>query len=143
MIWEGRYGVAPGEDLDGARREFEDAVAAAAATHPWLRDHPPTVQWWGGQFYPGRTALDAAVVTDVRAAATQVTGHEPLVRGMPYGCDLGLTTNVGRIPTVVFGPGDVRDAHRPNESVPVGDLVTVARTLALTVLRFCGIAGSA
>ena len=143
VVWEGRYGVAPGEDLDAARREFEDAVAAAAAVHPWLRDHPPTVEWWGGQFYPGRTALDAAVVTDVRAAATQVMGHAPPVRGMPYGCDLGLTTNVGRIPTVVFGPGDVRDAHRPDESVPVEDLVTVARTIALTTLRFCGIAGSA
>jgi acetylornithine deacetylase len=142
LIWEGRYGVAPGEDLDAARSEFEEAVAAAAAEHAWLRDHPPTVEWWGGQFYPGRTPTDAAVVTDVLAAVTQVTGRQPLVRGMPYGCDLGLTTNVGHIPTVVFGPGDVRDAHRPDEFVPIADLVTVARTIALTALRFCGVATS-
>lgn len=140
LVWEGRYGVAPGEDLAAARAEFEGAVADAAADHPWLRRHPPTVQWWGGQFYPGRTPTDARVVTAVHAAATRVTGREPLVRGMPYGCDLGLTTNVAGIPTVVFGPGDVRHAHAPDESVPVEDLVVVARTIALTALRFCGVA---
>jgi acetylornithine deacetylase len=105
-----------------------------------LRHHPPAVEWWGGQFHPGRTDMDAAIVSTVLSAATQVTGTRPAVRGMPYGCDLGLTTNVGNIPTVVFGPGDVRDAHRPDESVPVDDLVAVAQTLAATTLRFCGIA---
>jgi acetylornithine deacetylase len=140
LVWEGRYGVAPGEDLAEARHEFEDAVAAAAARHPWLREHPPAVEWWGGQFYPGQTSMDAAVVSRILAAATEVTGHEPVVRGMPYGCDMGLTTNAGGIPSVVFGPGDVHDAHRPDESVPVDDLLAVARTLALTALRFCGVA---
>lgn len=143
LVWEGRYGVAPGEDLDAARRAFEAAVAAAAADDPWLSTHPPTVEWWGGQFYPGRTAPDAGIVSAVRSSATHVTGDTPQLRGMPYGCDLGLTTNLGRIPTVVFGPGDVRDAHRPDESVPVADLAVVARTIALTALRFCGLAGSA
>ena len=143
LVWEGRYGVAPGEDLDAARQEFEDAVASAVADHPWLREHPPAVEWLGGQFYPGQTATDAAVVTTVLGAATELSGREPVVRGMPYGCDMGLTTNVGGIPTVVFGPGDVRDAHRPDESVPVDDLVAVAQTLALTALRFCGAAEDA
>jgi acetylornithine deacetylase len=39
---------------------------------------------------------------------------------------------------VMFGPGDVRSAHRPDEYVPVADLLAVTRTLALTALRFCG-----
>jgi acetylornithine deacetylase len=38
----------------------------------------------------------------------------------------------------MFGPGDVRRAHKPDEWVAVADLEAVARTLALTVLRFCG-----
>ena len=139
LQWEGRYGVAPGEDLDAARREFEEAVAAAATTHPWMVQHPPRVEWWGGQFYPGVTDHDAAIVGHVRGAARAVLGRAPVTRGMPYGCDLGLTTNAGGIPTVVFGPGDVRDAHRPNESVPISDLVAVCRAVALTTLRFCGI----
>ena len=38
----------------------------------------------------------------------------------------------------VFGPGDVRVAHGPNEYVPIGDLEATVRTLALTILRFVG-----
>jgi acetylornithine deacetylase/succinyl-diaminopimelate desuccinylase-like protein len=32
----------------------------------------------------------------------------------------------------------VRRAHRPDEHVPVSDLVAAARALALAALRFCG-----
>lgn len=140
LTWEGRYGVAPGEDLAAARAELEAAVAAAAAADPWLADHPPVVEWVGGQFYPGETDPGEPIVTVVREAAGAAHGAPPDLRGMPYGCDLGLTLNVGGIPTVVYGPGDIRDAHRPDESVGVDDLVTAARTLALTTLRFCGTA---
>ena len=42
-------------------------------------------------------------------------------------------------PTVVFGPGDIRDAHRPDEHVAVADLITSARTLARTILGTCGV----
>ena len=134
---EGRYGVAPGEDLDAARAELEDAVAAAARTDEWLASHPPTVEWWGGQFLPGRTDADHPIVSTVGDALRDAAGREAAVRGMPYGCDLGLMDRVGGIPTVVFGPGDVRAAHRPDEHVPVDELVACARTLALSIVRFC------
>ena len=49
-----------------------------------------------------------------------------------------LLVNVGNTPTVMFGPGDVRVSHRPDEYVPIADLLAVTRTLALTALRFCG-----
>jgi acetylornithine deacetylase len=38
----------------------------------------------------------------------------------------------------MFGPGNVRKAHQPDEYVPVEDLRVVVQTLALTALRFCG-----
>jgi len=133
---EGRYGVAPGEELDVARRELEDAVAASALQDEWLTAHPPTVEWWGGQFLPGRTDLDHPIVSTVGGALEDASGRPASVRGMPYGCDLGLFDRVGNIPTVVFGPGDVRHAHRPDEHVPVDDLVDCARSIALSILRY-------
>lgn len=138
LTWEGRYGVAPGEDLASARRELEDAVAEAAAADDWLAEHPPRVEWWGGQFLPARTDLDELAVTATSGAYAAVTGHEPTVRGMPYGCDMGLTVGVGAIPTVVFGPGDIRAAHRPDEHVPLDDLLVAGRTLAVAMLRATG-----
>jgi acetylornithine deacetylase len=138
LVCEGRYGIAPGEDAELAKREFAEAVASAARAHPFLRDHAPTVEWWGGQFLPGETAASAAIVSTTAAAIQAVTGRAPETEGMTYGADLRLLVNQGGIPTVLFGPGDVRRAHRPDESVPVDDLLVVARTLALTAMRFCG-----
>jgi acetylornithine deacetylase len=46
--------------------------------------------------------------------------------------------NVGGMPTVLFGPEDIRTSHRPDEYVSIDDLRTTVNTLTLTVLRFCG-----
>ena len=138
LICEGRYGIAPGERAENAQREFEEAVGSAAATHAYLRDHPPCVEWWGGQFMPAHTPADAAIVDATRCAIRDVTGEDARVEGMTYGADMRLLVNEGGIPTVLFGPGDVRRAHRPDEFVPIDDLLTAARVIALTAIRFCG-----
>jgi acetylornithine deacetylase len=142
LTLEGRFGVAPGEDPDEARASLVAAVERAAADDPFLRDHPPTLTWWGGRYEAARTSPDAPVVEAVRSAATTVVGEEPRLEGMPYGADMGLLVRYGGIPTVLYGPGDVRRAHRPDEWVGVDELVVAARTLALTALRFCGLAAA-
>lgn len=134
---EGRYGVAPGEDLDTAQAQLEDAVADVAAADPWLREHPPTVEWVGGQFHPAVIANDHPLVELVADAHDAVVGARPALEGAPYGSDMGKLVPVGGIPTVIYGPGDVRVAHRPDEFVPIEQLVTCTRTLALAALRFC------
>ncbi|HEX9888981.1 MAG TPA: ArgE/DapE family deacylase [Nitriliruptorales bacterium] len=136
---EGRYGVTPDEDLEVARAELEQAVAAAARTDRWLRAHPPQVRWPGAQFFPARTAVDAPVVRTVCAAHAAEVG-DPVVRGMPYGCDMGITVGHSGIPTVVYGPGDIRQAHGPDEWVEFDDVVTCSRALVRTILDFCGVA---
>lgn len=135
---EGRYGVAVGEDLLAARRLLEARVAQAAQASPWLREHPPRVEWWGGQFAPASIPVDHPIVTTVAQADGDVRGAPARLEGMTYGADMRLLVNDGHVPTVMYGPGDVRRAHKPDEWVAIDDLMTVARTLALTTLRFCG-----
>ncbi len=137
LVVEGRYGVAPGEDLARARRALEDAVAEAASGDAWLRDHPPTVEWVGAQFAPARTDARDPVVSTLAGAARAFGGPAPRVGGVRYGADMRLLVNHGQVPTVLFGPGDVREAHRPDESIRAADLVELARILAVTAIRFC------
>jgi acetylornithine deacetylase len=139
LVCEGRYGVAVGEDPAAARAEFEQAIAAAAASDPWLAEHPPLGEWWGGQFDPASTPADHPIVATLCAALGDLTGATPVVEGVTYGADMRLLTNVAGMPTVLFGPGDVRDSHRPNEYVPVEQLVTATGALVLTALRYCGV----
>ena len=138
LVCEGRFGIRLGEDLGSAREELEAAVARVASTDPWLAEHPPRVEWWGGQFAPAETPLEHPILEDVSGAMLELTGKRPPVKGVPYGADMRLLVNEGGIPTILFGPGDVRQSHRPDEYVPLDDLLLATRALALTVLRYCG-----
>jgi acetylornithine deacetylase len=60
---------------------------------------------------------------------------------MPYGADMHLLVHQGHTPTLIFGPGDVRDAHAPDEHVEIAELETCTRMLVLTIMRFCGSRG--
>ena len=52
---------------------------------------------------------------------------------MPYGADLGLFTNHARIPTVLYGPGDVSLAHGVDEHIVLDDVVAATRVVALMI----------
>jgi acetylornithine deacetylase len=139
LVAEGRLGVAIGESTGHARAELERAVAEACERDRWLRDHPVEIEWWGGQFASGRIPPDSDLVDRVRAAHRAATGGRPPdVYGAPYGSDLRLLTGLAGIPTLQYGPGDARLAHGPDETVPVADVATTARTLALLALDVCG-----
>lgn len=141
LVVEGRLGVALGEPVADARAELEAAVADACAADPWLRDHPVEVQWWGGQFASGRLPADSDLVERVRRAHLLAAGDRPIdTWAGPYGSDLRLLTNVGHIPTLQYGPGDAALAHGPDESVPIDELLTCTRTLALLTLDICAVA---
>lgn len=138
LVAEGRLGVRLGEDPARARAELEACVAEACAADPWLRSHPATVTWPGGQFASGRLPAGhplAALVADAHADVTN--GPRPTERGAPYGSDLRLYSGAG-IPTLQYGPGDVHLAHSPQEQVRLSEVVTVTRALVLATLRMVG-----
>ncbi len=140
LVAEGRLGVALDEPVEEARAALEHAVAEASAADPWLREHPATVDWWGGQFASGRLAAGSDLAERVGAAHAVASGAGTPERwGAPYGSDLRLLAGAG-IPTLHYGPGDAVLAHAPDERVPLTDVHTAARTLALVALDVCGLA---
>jgi acetylornithine deacetylase len=140
LVAEGRLGVALDEPVAAARAALETAVAEACDADSWLRDHPVTVEWWGGQFASGRLPASSDLAERMAAAHAAVGGGTPRAFGAPYGSDLRLLSGIGGIPTLHYGPGDAVLAHAPNESVPLADVATAARALALLALDVCGVA---
>ncbi len=137
LIAEGRLGVALDEPMETARAELEFAVAEACSNDPWLRDHPATIEWWGGQFASGRMPEDSDLLDRVRAAHTAVGGATQESWTAPYGSDLRLMTGIGGVPTLQYGPGEAVRAHGPDENVPLDQVLTTARALALLALDMC------
>jgi len=138
LTFQGRVGVVVGERVEDARRSVEEAISGAARADPWLKDNLPRVEWSGYQFDPATIAVDHPIVETVGGAFRDVTSGAPVFEGMTYASDMRHLINTGNTPTVLFGPGDVRNAHAPDEHVEISELITVAKTLAITALRFCG-----
>ena len=140
LVAEGRYGVLPGEPLESARADLEQTMALLGQQDPWLAAHPVQVTWPGGAFAPGALPVGHGLLDECLAAATGAGAGTPRVEGAPYGSDLRHYT-AHDVPTVQYGPGELSQAHAVDESVPVTDLLTCARTYALLALRRCGTPG--
>jgi acetylornithine deacetylase len=119
-------------------REFEDWVARAAASDPWLREHPPKVEWLLGAVSPAEVPQDDPIVTTALGAARAV-GRASALGGLDNWHDGATLTAEAGIPAICLGPGDIQLAHGVEESVPIADLVACAQALAVTAMRFCGV----
>jgi acetylornithine deacetylase len=136
LVAEGRYGVRLGEPVAEARAAFEQAVAEACTKDAWLRDHPVQVSWPGGVFASGLLPDGDPLLDDILRAATGAGAEQLEVKGGPYGSDLRQYTGAG-IPTLQYGPGDVRFAHAVDEHVALAEVLHCARAYALLAVRRC------
>jgi acetylornithine deacetylase len=139
LVAEGRVGLMPGEEVDLFKDLLAERIATIADRDPWLREHPPELEWFGGQFAPAELEPDAPICEAVKAAHERVTGEKPSVEGVPYGADMRLFIDFGGIPCVMYGAGDVNVAHAPDEHISITELLTATTTVACLLLDWCGV----
>jgi acetylornithine deacetylase len=140
LVAEGRLGLIPGEEIGAFRETVADRISAVAERDPWLKEHPPKLEWFGGQFAPAEVPPDAPICEAVKRAHERVTGEEPAVEGVPYGADMRLFIRFGEMPCVMYGAGDVNVAHAPDEHISITELLTATRTIACLLVGWCGAA---
>jgi acetylornithine deacetylase len=140
LVAEGRIGLIPGEEVEPFRQMVTERIFAVANRDPWLREHPPTLEWFGGQFAPAEVPADAPICQAIMAAHERVTGALPMVEGVPYGADMRLFIRLGEMPCVMYGAGDVNLAHRADESIGIAELLTATQTIAHLLIDWCGVA---
>jgi acetylornithine deacetylase len=139
LVAEGRVGLIPGEEIDLFKDLLAERIATIADRDPWLREHPPELEWFGGQFAPAELEPDAPICEAVKAAHERVTGEKPSVEGVPYGADMRLFIHFGGMPCVMYGAGDVNVAHAPDEHISITELLTATTTVACLLLDWCGV----
>ncbi|UPK75925.1 M20 family metallopeptidase [Nocardioidaceae bacterium SCSIO 66511] len=86
---------------------------------------------------PGfETPADHAFVSATDGALRAAGGPGLPLAGWSAACDGGFIARTYGMPVVVLGPGSVgSQAHQPDESVGVDELVVAARTYALAAMR--------
>lgn len=138
IIAEGRLGVFPGESNEKAKESFERHINRFSQSDNWLKDHPPVIEWFEGQFESGQTSLDHPLIKELGDTYNNVSNQDAIIEGVTYGSDLRLFTNHANIPSVLFGPGDVRLAHAANENILIDEILISTEVIANMIVNWCG-----
>jgi formylaminopyrimidine deformylase len=134
----------PNEDYEEVIKEIEQHIGAGAAADPWLRENPPQFVWGGKSMIVDRGEIFPSLEIDSDHPGTKVlaNSYEKLLTDKPT---VGMSTTVtdagwlGRagIPTVIFGPGKLEDAHSVNEKVEIRQLLDFTKVLAVFIAEWC------
>jgi succinyl-diaminopimelate desuccinylase len=121
----------PGETAESAVEELrrwltEELGAQAMAA---ISIHPPH-----HAAPPMETPLDHPLVTQLARAVEGVRGGAT-VTGVPYNTDAGVLRELG-VPTVVFGAGDIAQAHTREEFVDLAEVAAEVEILERFLLAF-------
>jgi acetylornithine deacetylase len=138
VVAEGRAGLVPGESLDEFKQVFVQEIDNLSARHEWLSLHPPTIEWLCGQFAPAETRMAEPLVQTLSQAFAAVSSAPAPLEAVTYGADMRHFVNTGTMPCVMFGAGDVRLAHAPDESIVLDELFRAITITAIFIAEWCG-----
>jgi acetylornithine deacetylase len=136
---EGRFACLPGTPVAKAKSELKEVILKAARSDPWLREHPPTVEFFGFHAEPS--------LTDPAWEAMKALGdcHRSVVR-QPLAftpstatTDQRFFTNDWNTPATAYGPV-AEQIHAHDERVSISSIAKTARVMALFLARWCGVA---
>ena len=137
VMVEGRLGVFPGESALDARNAFENHLKKVSNSDVWLKENPPILEWFEGQFESGQTDVNHSIIRALKHAYKNVKNNSAILEGVTYGSDLRLFTNHADIPAVLFGPGDVRLAHSANEYIEIEEVLTCVKIITNLIIKWC------
>jgi acetylornithine deacetylase len=121
-----RIGVAPGETVDEVEREFDERLAEVVAEAPILGC---AFERFSIQFEAAEIEPDEPIVRAVQSAMVDAGLDATEARGATYGADSRHYVEAG-IPTVLFGPGSIEQAHFPEETIEWDEVLLAGTVLA-------------
>ena len=128
-------------DAEGTGKAVEaevvDRLTAAVADDPWFAEHPLRFTW-SDDVVPAEMPADHPLVATALGCA-RALGRTGKPAGLDSWHDAATFTAAGT-PTFSFGPDGIDSAHAVNECVSVDGLADFTAAIALTAMRWCGVA---
>ncbi|MBP3950475.1 acetylornithine deacetylase [Bacillus suaedae] len=133
----------PDETHEQVAKEVEEHIKNVAQGDIWLRDHPPIFTWGGSSMIEERGEIFPSLevdpfnpaVTLLAAAHKQVSGKEVVQDVSPTVTDGGWFGDAG-VPAVIYGPGNLMNAHSVNEQVSIEQLVEFTKVLVSFIYQW-------
>ncbi|MEM2875639.1 MAG: M20/M25/M40 family metallo-hydrolase, partial [Candidatus Bathyarchaeia archaeon] len=124
----------PGETQESIRKYFKEIIEDIEKKDPEFKAEVEVSPV--GKYL--ETNENHQIVHALKDSIRDVMKKEPTVTGVPYWTDGALLSSDGNIPTIVYGPGNIEQAHSSVEFVSIKETLIATRVLTLTALRVCG-----
>jgi len=134
-----RIGFLPGTTFGQIKEKVLACIRKAAAEDPWMSQNPPSVEFYGFRSEGHVLSQALPAFQTLGSCYRDLTGVAP----KPYLCtattDLRAFVHYGRGQATCFGPV-AENIHAGNERVLIRSVVQTAKTYALFLARWCGVA---
>ena len=133
----------PNETYEDVAKEIEAHIMNVTQADLWLREHPPTFTWGGTSMIEDRGEIFPSLEVDpnhdgVKLLAKThetVAKKEAIIDVSPTVTDGGWLGDAG-IPTVIYGPGNLQNAHAVNEQVSIAQLIEYTKVLVAFIYEW-------
>ena len=118
-------------------KRMNGAVVDANDEDAFLRAHPATLQFL---HHDDSTRQSPQIPLAVHAGQIvgRRGGHAKPCAG-PFACDMRHLVNQGNIPTVIFGPGSIAQAHKPDEHIMLDEYSSCIEHLIEFIWSWCNL----
>ena len=117
----------PGESGETAKKELEHIIEILKKNDPELKAKiKKTIDAEALE-----TSEEEPIVKALKEAGKTVVDQSIRTLGFPYASDAWILSNKLNVPTVLFGPGHIDMAHKPNEFVEINELINVLKFIRL------------
>jgi acetylornithine deacetylase len=133
-VLEGGVGFLPNKTMAQVKQELWEAVMEVE--DEWLRQH---FELTFPKLHNDAYELDPNHPLPVTLnQAVRECGFPSDIFGWNVSCDARLYAKLAGLPTVVYGPADISQAHSNNESIGVQEMLDAATGLANFLVKWCG-----
>jgi acetylornithine deacetylase len=133
---ECRIGFVPGEKAEEIKQMIERTIHEAVQKDPWLREHPPEIEWFGWHADPWYQDPNHPFVQSFKRAAEKVLGRDVDLIGRASGIDSRFSQYFN-MAAACTGPR-ASNIHGIDEYVEIPSIFQVTQVLAMATLQWCG-----
>jgi acetylornithine deacetylase/succinyl-diaminopimelate desuccinylase family protein len=82
------------------------------------------------------TSVDHSIIKSIDLANRDVTNTHAKIGFVPFGTDGAWISKIANCPVIIYGPGRVTDAHKPNEYIELRQVTEASMVYAALLARY-------
>lgn len=113
-------------------KEIIDRINLISNGDRWLKNHKPKLTKYqeGSPFELKNNKYFLEIFSN---NYKKIRNQKAAIGGSEYGCDARLIQNYSNVPTLMFGPGSIKQAHGINEYIDLDQYIDYIKIIALSI----------